>query len=307
MMDMQDSGDHGCGKQSERAAEAEELRSQYLTLLKKTLTRRLWRTHLSPVFQAPSFPARLARWITDQILSLPPFAKRGMVLLQTLPESVSEDGSYWPIDGHTMVGWKRLENLQACVETIFAEGIEGDLLEAGVWRGGVAIFLKGMLFVHGDGARRVFVADSFAGLPEPRPDDRADVPFGVKKNGAAANFLAVSEEEVRDNFARYGLLDDKVVFLKGFFHETLPGAPIERLALLRADGDMYRSTMDILESLYDKLSPGGFCIIDDYALASCRAAVDAFRERRKLSEPLIEIDWSGVYWRKSRPEPLVSA
>ncbi|MDD4932602.1 MAG: macrocin O-methyltransferase [Methylacidiphilaceae bacterium] len=273
------------------------MRSRYLALLQKTLTRRLWRTHFAPVFQAPSLAARSARWITDRILSLPPLAKRGMVLLQTVPESVSDDGSYWPIDAHTMVGWKRLENLRACVETVLAEGVEGDLLEAGVWRGGAAIFLKGILFAHRDQTRRVFVADSFAGLPEPRPGDPMDAQLRVR-NRVAASFLAVSEEEVRDNFARYDLLDDKVVFLKGFFHETLPKAPIEKLALLRADGDMFRSTMDVLESLYDKLSPGGFCIIDDYALAPCRAAVEAFRERRRISEPLTAIDWSGVYWRK---------
>lgn len=202
-----------------------------------------------------------------------------MVLLRQLPESATEEGSFWPIDGHTMVGWKRLENVQACVETILAEGIEGDLLEAGVWRGGVAIFMKALLYAYGEDMRRVIVADSFAGFPNPRLEDREDRHWTVK-NSAAEAFMSVSEEEVRDNFSRYGLLDDKVVFLKGFFHETLPNAPIEKLALLRADADMYRSTMDILESLYDKLSPGGFCIIDDYAMSSCKAAVDEFRKRR---------------------------
>ncbi|QSR88422.1 class I SAM-dependent methyltransferase [Methylacidiphilum caldifontis] len=222
-----------------------------------------------------------------------------MVLLRQLPESATEEGSFWPIDGHTMVGWKRLENVQACVETILAEGIEGDLLEAGVWRGGVAIFMKALLYAYGEDMRRVIVADSFAGFPNPRLEDREDRHWTVK-NSAAEAFMSVSEEEVRDNFSRYGLLDDKVVFLKGFFHETLPNAPIEKLALLRADADMYRSTMDILESLYDKLSPGGFCIIDDYAMSSCKAAVDEFRKRRKISEPLMVIDWTGRYWRKGQ-------
>lgn len=276
-----------------------DLRELYLSLLKKALTHRLWGSDFAPVFQAHSLSARVARWITDRLLSLPPFAKRGVVLLQTVPESASETGSYWPIHAHTMIGWKRLTSLQRCVEAILSEGVEGDLLEAGVWRGGAAIFMRGVLAAYGEERKRVFVADSFAGLPEPRPGDLLDA-LPVTRNRAAERFMAVSEEEVRDNFGRYDLLDGRVIFLKGLFHETLPKAPIEKLALLRADGDMFRSTMDILESLYDKLSPGGYCIIDDYALEPCRAAVEAFRERRKIVEPPIAIDWTGVYWRKGK-------
>jgi O-methyltransferase len=105
-------------------------------------------------------------------------------------------------------------------------------------------------------------------------------------------------EEVQDNFRKFDLLDDQVVFLKGWFKDTLPGAPIEQLAVLRLDGDMYGSTMEALEVLYPKLSPGGFCVIDDYALPNCRKAIDDYRAQHGIRSPLIRIDWTGHFWRK---------
>lgn len=84
-------------------------------------------------------------------------------------------------------------------------------------------------------------------------------------------------ETVRRNFARYGLLDEQVHFLKGWFGRSLSKAPIERLAVLQLDGDLYESTWDALTHLYPKLSPGGFAIVDDYWYASCRTAVHDYR------------------------------
>jgi hypothetical protein len=94
------------------------------------------------------------------------------------------------------------------------------------------------------------------------------------------------------------LLDELVRFLEGFFAETLPNAPVNRLALLRADGDMYSSTMDILNNLYSKMSAGGFVIIDDYgSVSACRTAVDEFRTTHGIHAPIHQIDSTGVYWR----------
>mgnify|MGYP000996652500 CR=1 FL=1 len=67
---------------------------------------------------------------------------------------------------------------------------------------------------------------------------------------------------VQSNFARYGLLDNQIVFLQGWFDQTIPNSDIETLSLLRLDGDTYPSTMDGLTLCYDKLSDGGFCIVD---------------------------------------------
>jgi O-methyltransferase len=70
--------------------------------------------------------------------------------------------------------------------------------------------------------------------------------------------------------------------------------------VLRLDGDLYESTMDALVPLYDKVSPGGFVIVDDYgAWEPCRKAVDEFRHRHDITDPIIEVDWTGVYWRKT--------
>jgi O-methyltransferase len=209
-----------------------------------------------------------------------------------------ENGHDWPQVAHTMIGGRRIGNLRYAIETVLAEGIPGDLIETGVWRGGACIFMRGVLKAYGVNDRRVYVADSFAGLPKPDPErfpaDTGDVHHSF-------DALAVSRAEVERNFERYGLLDECVRFLEGFFEDTLPNADLGPLAIARLDGDMYSSTIVALESLYPKLSDGGFLIVDDYgALPNCRQAVDDFRRSNAISEPLQEVDWTGVFWRKNR-------
>ncbi|MBI4911747.1 MAG: class I SAM-dependent methyltransferase [Acidobacteria bacterium] len=207
-------------------------------------------------------------------------------------------GRDWPSVAHTMIGQKRMANLRELAERVLAEGVPGDFIETGVWRGGACIYLRAILEAHGVRDRRVFVADSFEGLPKPDPErypaDRGDQHHTFTP-------LAVSLEQVRSNFAKYGLLDGQVVFLKGWFKDTLPRAPIQSLSILRLDGDMYESTMDGLKNLYAKVSPGGFVIVDDYgAVAACKRAISDFRAAEGIADPIQEIDGIGVYWRKSR-------
>jgi hypothetical protein len=205
-------------------------------------------------------------------------------------------GRDWPSKAHTMIGARRLRQLRDACETVLKEGVPGDFIETGVWRGGACILMRAVLAAHHVKDRKIWCADSFAGLPQPNPEhypaDRGDQHHSYPQ-------LAVDLETVRNNFEKYDLFDGQVVFLKGWFKDTLPTAPIERLAVLRLDGDMYESTMQALESLYDKVSPGGFVIVDDYgAVPACRAAVHDFRNRRNVLETLIAIDWGGVFWRK---------
>jgi macrocin-O-methyltransferase TylF-like protien len=204
-------------------------------------------------------------------------------------------GLDWPSLAHTMIGQHRMANVRQAVETVVEEGVPGDLIETGVWRGGACIFMRAILQAYGIRDRRVFVADSFAGLP---PPDAQRYPADAGDPHHTYTPLAVPMEQVQANFAKYDLLDEQVVFLKGWFKDTLPQAPIERLAVLRLDGDMYESTMDALSALYDKVSPGGFIIVDDYALAGCKQAVHDFRTARGAEEPMIAIDSISVYWRK---------
>ena len=109
----------------------------------------------------------------------------------------------------------------------------------------------------------------------------------------------MSVDEVRSNFARYGLLDDQIVFVEGLFQDTLPALAAGPFALLRIDGDLYESTYVALENLYPKLSPGGFVIIDDYGgMPPCRQAVEDYRAKAGIDAPIVEIDWTGVFWQK---------
>lgn len=198
---------------------------------------------------------------------------------------------------HTMIGLFRLSNIERCAEQVIAEGIPGDFLEAGVCKGGAAIFMRGLQVAHGAGERRTFVVDSFEGVP---PSDKArDSAYGLDLEEACFPWLACSEGTVRDHFSRYDLLDSNVEFVKGWLADSLPRAEIGPLALLRIDVDLYSSTLECLDLLYDKVVQGGFVIVDDYGyLRCCRDAVDEFRARRGVGEPIRWIDGSGIYWRK---------
>lgn len=197
---------------------------------------------------------------------------------------------------HTMLGRRRLENIEFCLDRVLRDRIEGDVIECGVWRGGATVFMRGFLAAHGVTDRTVWVADSFAGLPVPTRAEDA----GLDLSAAQYPMLAIPLETVQDLFNRYGLLDDQVRFLRGWFKDTLPTAPIRTLSVLRLDGDLYESTMDVLLALYDKVSAGGYIIVDDYGcLEPCRRAIHEFREERGIDDPIHEIDWTGAFWRKA--------
>lgn len=195
---------------------------------------------------------------------------------------------------YTLVGRKRLNNLQRCIEDILEAGVPGDFLEAGVWRGGCCIMMRAVLAAHDCTDRNVWLADSFAGLPpSERPQDR-DYPM----DASLLPVLAVSEQEVKENFERFGLLDEQVKFLPGWFHESLPGPVTGPLALLRVDCDLYESTMAVLDALYARVSKGGWVIIDDYGiLPPCQQAVDEFRQRHGITAAMEEIDDHAVCWK----------
>ena len=203
----------------------------------------------------------------------------------------------WREPMHTMADFKRLDNVQFCVEDVLTNGIPGDFIETGVWRGGVTILMRAILAAYGDTDRVVWVADSFQGLPPPDP---RRYPADAGLDLSEIPELAVSLEQVQSHFDRYGLLDAQVRFLKGWFRDTLPHAPMGALSVIRLDGDLYESTMDALTHLYPKLSVGGYLIVDDYgAILACREAVHDYRTAHGITEKMLAIDWTGVYWRRS--------
>jgi O-methyltransferase len=279
----------------------------YLDLLKQCLTRRLFDRTLRPI--APyrrglnaTLKATLARAVVTPVQKL--LASRRLVLARPMvlgPELFAESPP--PLDvslalgAETLIGPRGLDNLQHCIRSVVQNNVPGDLIETGVWRGGAAIFMRAALKALGDTTRLVWAADSFRGLPPADPTRR---PAAAGMDWSRMDWLAVPLEEVKRNFARYGLLDDQVRFLVGWFHETLPGAPIERLAVLRLDGDMYGSTMDALRALYPKLSVGGYAIIDDYWVSECQAAVDEYRAAYGVTEELQRVDRAIVFWQRRR-------
>jgi O-methyltransferase len=270
---------------------------RYIELLKSTLTdyHKIGFVEYKPLSTIldPSWKMKIMimcdRWLS----------KQGYSICKKIHfrEEDRKQGRDWPSQADTMIGMMRLNNLEFCIREVIKNNIEGDLIETGVWRGGATIFMKAVLNTLGNLDKIVWVADSFEGLPKPNADkytaDRYDEHYKIQE-------LAVSLEDVKKNFIKYDLLDDRVKFLKGWFSQTLPTAPIDKLSILRLDGDMYESTMDALENLYHKLSPGGFIIIDDWsAVKGCKLAVEDFRKKYSIVEKMIEIDWSSIYWQKT--------
>ena len=268
---------------------AVDARTMYLDLLRNYLTR-YGEDELAPI-RATNHP------LLRRVLRI--LAGRNIRLVRNLPfdREKRDFGLDWPAAAETMIGMQRLTSLQHCVEAVLAEDIDGDLVECGVWRGGACILMRAVLAVYEDEARCVWLADSFAGVPPPDMDNyTADRDLRLD---LSADVLAISEAAVRANFERFGLLDERVRFLPGWFKNTLTDAPIERIALLRLDGDLYESTIQALDALYPRLSERGFCIIDDYhAIPACRQAVTDYRRENEISDEISDIDGSGVLWRK---------
>jgi O-methyltransferase len=264
------------------------LSEQYLHLVKLALTRGFDESHYDVIPPSSRTVVKRLRYaayaVCQRLLTF-----WHLALVQTNRPS-----------GETMMGMGALNNLHECLDTIRVDNIPGDLVETGVWRGGGTIFMRAFLFAHGDETRRVWACDSFEGLPKPSGKFAAD--RGDKH--WQSDYLAVSIDQVKVNFAKYGLLDDRTIFLRGFFSDTMPTAPISQIGVLRLDGDMYESTITVLDALYSKVSPGGFIIIDDYGMIpACNQAVEDFRRRANVTEPIEIIGYVnqqplGAFWRK---------
>ena len=275
------------------------LRRRYLDLLKKTLVNLVYAEDALRLDTALS--GRLGTGQADRQRML-------RDVRYERPDSYAKlvaakrDGSvdtFWGARvAHTMIGLDGLENIERCAHRVFADGVPGDFLEAGVCHGGASIFLRALQVAYGEPERVTWLADSFEGVPPAtHPVDRE---HDLDLTEERFPWMAASLESVRDNFATYDLLDDGVRFLPGLFADTLPDAPVERLGILRIDGDLYSSTRETLDALYDRVSDGGYVIVDDYGcLDPCRIAVDEFLAERGLDVELHQVDWTRVCWRKT--------
>ncbi|MDQ6962937.1 MAG: TylF/MycF family methyltransferase [Mariprofundaceae bacterium] len=269
--------------------ELKKTADMYLELMIKTLTNEVYGdTEYAPIV-SNRFISKLMN-CTQSMLGFRLVRKQGFDLEKR------KKGLDWPPYAHTMVGRKRLENIQFCAKSVLGNNVPGDFIETGVWRGGSTIFMRAIIEAYDLHDRSVWVADSFEGLPAPNeelyPVDKGDIHYTIDE-------LKVTLESVQDNFRKYDLLDDQVKFLKGWFKDTLPKAPIEKLAIARLDGDMYESTMDAISSLYPKLSSGGFLIVDDYCIKTCEEAITDYRNEHGIQEEMIDIDGTGIFWQKA--------
>jgi O-methyltransferase len=275
---------------------ATELRDRYLELLQDALTASLYDESAWLRVVPSNLGWNPIHWLRRGVknLLLKQLAKDSIQLVKVRPFDAlaRERGFDWPLFGFSMAGTLRLENIRQCVKDVLDHDVPGDFIETGAWRGGATIFMRALLKVYGVSDRKVWVADSFEGLPPPAdPDDGWDL--------SNIDYLKVSIEQVKANFARFGLLDDQVAFLHGWFCDTLPNAPIDRLSILRLDGDLYHSTMDALTYLYPKLSEGGYVIVDDYySWPACRRAITEFLEVNAIKAEIRDIDGTAVYWQR---------
>ena len=283
----------------EKTLTADDIRDLYLDIVKRSLTGALMEDNDSilggvRMLGAKSFKKRAANTVAKLA------GKLDLEIAYKKPydPEARESGLDWPARAESMIGLKRMTNIQDCIASIIKDDVPGDLIETGVWRGGATIFMKANLNAWGDTTRKVWVADSFEGLPAP---DASRYPADTGDELHTQTGLAVGLETVKKNFTRYGVLDDRVEFLVGWFKDTLPVAPIEKLSLMRLDGDMYESTIQAIEVLYPKLSSGGFCIIDDFGSHASQAgqAIHDYRKEHGITDEIVQIDPYGAFWRKS--------
>ncbi|MEZ5168060.1 MAG: TylF/MycF/NovP-related O-methyltransferase [Acidimicrobiales bacterium] len=268
----------------------------YLDLLKQCLTRVIFLDE--EVVDVMGWP--IGGVLGDPSETWTVLRSSGMRIVKPLPDREKRlTGHDTPVHAETMIGLRRLESVIELTARVLESNVPGDLVETGVWRGGTIAAMRGVLAAYDDPDRVVWACDSFMGLPAP---DLERYPADARSvvDGATNAELSVSVEQVRANISRYGLLDDRVRFVEGWFRDTLPTVPIERIALLRLDGDLYESTMDGLVNLEPKVSSGGYVIIDDFgSWAPCRAAVLDYREAHGITAEIHAIDWTGAYWQKA--------
>lgn len=199
---------------------------------------------------------------------------------------------------HSMVTLGRRIKTVELTLAVLALGIPGDVFETGVFRGGTAVLMLEVLRQYGRdvSARAFWAADSFSGLPDTHPKDRRDEGKAGRHAGALIgrpHYYTTAQASFEANLEQHGVMripHVRLHVLPGWFNETLPRAGVQQIAFLRLDGDVYSSTMQALNALYDKVSPGGLVYIDDYGTyIGCRNAVNEFRRTRGLNVPLVKI------------------
>jgi O-methyltransferase len=182
----------------------------------------------------------------------------------------------------TMTSVARRASLLAAVDHIARNGVAGDIVECGVWRGGSMMAVALALMARGDTTRDLYLFDTFEGMSEPTDADRA--PGGESARAQLertsrdhALWAVASLDDVQANLWSTGYPRERIHFVKGKVEDTIPATLPARIALLRLDTDWYESTRHELQHLYPLLSRHGVLIIDDYGhWQGARQAVDEY-------------------------------
>jgi hypothetical protein len=205
------------------------------------------------------------------------------------------------VKDYTMTSTERLYGLCEAVRYITSTGIEGDIVECGVWRGGSMMAVAEMLKKFGDPDRNLHLFDTFAGMSEPTQEDvtvhgqSADALMKTESKEDAKSVWCVSTlDEVRGHMSSTGYPGNRVFFYQGMVEETIPEGAPEKIALLRLDTDFYESTRHEMEHLFPRLANGGVLIIDDYGhWEGARRAVDEYLDAHGIGMMLHRLDYTG--------------
>lgn len=218
-----------------------------------------------------------------------------------LPPDIDDDARaiIETVSPFSMTSPERILALRDAVRHVCRHGIDGDIVECGVWRGG-SMMAAALTMLECGARRRIHLFDTFEGMPPPAAADR-DL-TGV----SAATLLAAEQresgdtwaysplEQVRANLRSTGYPAELVRFVPGRVEETIPEAAPERIAVLRLDTDWYESTRHELEHLYPRLAVGGVLIVDDYGhWQGARRAVDEYLAASGARLLLSRIDYTG--------------
>lgn len=215
---------------------------------------------------------------------------------------------------NTMLPIPRLFDAYEAVISINSEGLLGDVVECGVWNGG-CVGLMAIAHANSVGPYRQFhLFDSFQGLPQPSAHDKEVIDDfaarhpGIRLQDEDPELIAIGAcagipQAAVERFLvhKLGLAKDSFIFHVGWFQDTVPRSvsTIEKIALLRIDGDWFDSTKVCLETLYDRVVRNGFVIIDDYGTFSgCKKAVDEFFSKTGIAPQINRSDQDCIFFRK---------
>lgn len=210
-------------------------------------------------------------------------------------------------DVYSMCSEKEVDQLYLVLLNVISNKIEGDIVETGVWRGGMVFFVQAMLAHFGEKKRQVWGFDAFDKFPKPEISPFNDSQEINEKDStihALTQIMYSHPPKLKDvefNFKKLGLFDSNVHLVKGLFSKTIPENidAIQKISVLRIDNDYYDSVYYILESLYFKIQPGGYVILDDYnnPVIGCKDAVIDFRLKHGIVNEIIDTYGGSIYWK----------